>query len=109
MPLKKKGGAGKGKGATEKEHDIVPLETWAMAQKMTFTAWMNEKLKHSGVHVKDLFSDLNDGVILIKLMEALSGKKMHGKYVRERERESCLLYTSPSPRDATLSRMPSSA
>ena len=26
-----------------------------------------------------------------------------------REGESCLLYTSPSPRDATLSRMPSSA
>ena len=25
------------------------------------------------------------------------------------ERKSCLLYTSPSPRDATLSRMPSSA
>ena len=25
------------------------------------------------------------------------------------ERGSCLLYTSPSPRDATLSRMPSSA
>ena len=25
------------------------------------------------------------------------------------QRESCLLYTSPSPRDATLSRMPSSA
>ena len=24
-------------------------------------------------------------------------------------KESCLLYTSPSPRDATLSRMPSSA
>ena len=28
---------------------------------------------------------------------------------RERENPSCLLYTSPSPRDATLSRMPSSA
>ena len=25
------------------------------------------------------------------------------------QRERCLLYTSPSPRDATLSRMPSSA
>ena len=25
------------------------------------------------------------------------------------KREACLLYTSPSPRDATLSRMPSSA
>ena len=28
---------------------------------------------------------------------------------RVRGRKSCLLYTSPSPRDATLSRMPSSA
>ena len=28
---------------------------------------------------------------------------------RDAERERCLLYTSPSPRDATLSRMPSSA
>ena len=28
---------------------------------------------------------------------------------REKFPHSCLLYTSPSPRDATLSRMPSSA
>ena len=28
---------------------------------------------------------------------------------RHHRRERCLLYTSPSPRDATLSRMPSSA
>ena len=28
---------------------------------------------------------------------------------RKFKRECCLLYTSPSPRDATLSRMPSSA
>ena len=27
----------------------------------------------------------------------------------DHETETCLLYTSPSPRDATLSRMPSSA
>ena len=31
------------------------------------------------------------------------------KKTRERERESCLLYTSPSPRDPSISRMPSSA
>ena len=31
------------------------------------------------------------------------------KALPEREFEFCLLYTSPSPRDATLSRMPSSA
>ena len=29
--------------------------------------------------------------------------------VLEEIRDVCLLYTSPSPRDATLSRMPSSA
>ena len=29
--------------------------------------------------------------------------------VEKTEIETCLLYTSPSPRDATLSRMPSSA
>ena len=81
MPLKKKGGASsKSKGGTlEKQQDIVSLETWAIAQKTTFTNWINEKLKHSGVHVKDLFSDLSDGLVLIKLMEVLSGKKMHGK------------------------------
>ena len=30
------------------------------------------------------------------------------KFIKE-HKETCLLYTSPSPRDATLSRMPSSA
>ena len=30
-------------------------------------------------------------------------------YINDREGKICLLYTSPSPRDATLSRMPSSA
>ena len=33
---------------------------------------------------------------------------MH-KVISITEHELCLLYTSPSPRDATLSRMPSSA
>ena len=44
-------------------------------------------------------------------------KKVHNMVVGERTAEeikirigsACLLYTSPSPRDATLSRMPSSA
>jgi len=37
-------------------------------------------------------------------------KKVKGDYhVLDREHRICLLYTSPSPRDATLSRMPSSA
>ena len=38
-------------------------------------------------------------------MYSLKALSLHKK----RESKSCLLYTSPSPRDATLSRMPSSA
>ena len=33
----------------------------------------------------------------------------HGEVIAKEYRNTCLLYTSPSPRDATLSRMPSSA
>ena len=40
----------------------------------------------------------------------VSGSDVHGTPITVRaDAEGCLLYTSPSPRDATLSRMPSSA
>ena len=42
---------------------------------------------------------LSSAMVAARSLRALSGET-HG---------SCLLYTSPSPRDATLSRMPSSA
>ena len=48
-----------------------------------------------------LFDDL-PGLGKTTLAKALASS-IGGKYSR------CLLYTSPSPRDATLSRMPSSA
>ena len=38
-----------------------------------------------------------------------SGESLTTAVIREVLEETCLLYTSPSPRDATLSRMPSSA
>ena len=44
----------------------------------------------------------NDDVALIRFREPVEGVTPYDLY-------SCLLYTSPSPRDATLSRMPSSA
>ena len=39
----------------------------------------------------------------------LSNIEAPHRYVINGEGKGCLLYTSPSPRDATLSRMPSSA
>ena len=44
--------------------------------------------------------------ILTSSTEGYGGNKLYNKISRI---NTCLLYTSPSPRDATLSRMPSSA
>ena len=52
--------------------------------------------------------------LIIKLasllnLDADSPKRVYDAIVAGEKLEGCLLYTSPSPRDATLSRMPSSA
>ena len=44
-----------------------------------------------------------------KELFALMGNTPHDFILNHKEKDRCLLYTSPSPRDATLSRMPSSA
>ena len=48
-------------------------------QKRVFTKWVNDKLRPSGYKIKDLEKDLDDGLHLIKLMEALAPGKMPGK------------------------------
>ena len=45
---------------------------------------------------------------LLKAKNRINGRNVYGR-ITVRRRGGCLLYTSPSPRDATLSRMPSSA
>ena len=60
----------------------------------------------SNPHIKDFDEYLN------LYRESIDNpKKFFGDLARENISwiEDCLLYTSPSPRDATLSRMPSSA
>ena len=42
-------------------------------------------------------------------MYGVNGNTMEGLFDPNQQLGGCLLYTSPSPRDATLSRMPSSA
>ena len=45
---------------------------------------------------------------LIRVVERREGKRHFTEYpIRYTFYYNCLLYTSPSPRDATLSRMPS--
>ena len=53
---------------------------WIEVQKKTFTNWVNDRLKGSERKVDDLQTDLDDGVTLITLLEALvPGKKMPGR------------------------------
>ena len=44
-----------------------------------------------------------------KSLEEIDLSRAGGIFIENDKTEVCLLYTSPSPRDATLSRMPSSA
>ena len=57
--------------------------------------------------MSDVFNKLFEtGIISEEVKDQIAGA--WDQKVKE-HRDSCLLYTSPSPRDATLSRMPSSA
>jgi len=45
-------------------------------QKKTFTKWVNSHLSRVGFMISDLYMDLRDGKMLIKLLEVLSGEKL---------------------------------
>ena len=61
-------------------------------------------LEKAGVDQNKKVSEWNDSEIS-KIREATGSYTIEG----ELRSETCLLYTSPSPRDGLLSRMPSSA
>lgn len=47
-------------------------------QKKTFTKWVNSHLSRVSCRITDLYMDLRDGRMLIKLLEVLSGEKLVG-------------------------------
>ena len=61
------------------------------------------------VELAEIASDLFDEVVVAALVNPSKGDGLFDLEERMFLIEDCLLYTSPSPRDATLSRMPSSA
>ena len=63
------------------------------------------KLKHlpADADVKSIVAAVEqDGAVILDNV-------ISEEFIAALREETCLLYTSPSPRDATLSRMPSSA
>lgn len=53
-------------------------------QKKTFQKWVNSHLVRVGNRIGDLYTDLRDGKMLLKLLEVLSGERLvrsrHGYY-----------------------------
>ncbi|KAI1818780.1 calponin homology domain-containing protein [Poronia punctata] len=54
-------------------------DRWIIVQQKTFTKWLNTKIESRGVQVKDLVTDLSDGIHLIHLLECLSNESL-GRY-----------------------------
>ena len=73
----------------------------------------SENYRSNFKHHKNISDDLGNVLNNVRKMgpsDRIEKHQKRGKLtVRERIDRLCLLYTSPSPRDATLSRMPSSA
>ncbi|CAF0848373.1 unnamed protein product [Didymodactylos carnosus] len=58
-------------------------------QKKTFTKWVNSHLSRVGCRIQDLYTDLSDGRMLIRLLEILSGERLP-KATRGKMRIHCL-------------------
>ncbi|KAL5270487.1 hypothetical protein ACHWQZ_G001266 [Mnemiopsis leidyi] len=70
------GGALGPSGRTFETHRIAVLQgEREKVQKKTFTKWCNSHLAKVSIRVSDLYTDLCDGRVLLKLLEVLSGDK----------------------------------
>lgn len=57
-------------------HFVLPSDEREAVQKKTFTKWVNSILSRVGCRISDLYLDLRDGRMLIKLLEVLSGERL---------------------------------
>jgi hypothetical protein len=55
------------------ERDLAKDAQWKMTQNYTFSRWINAQLKPTGMQVRDITTDLSDGLALIALLETLAG------------------------------------
>ena len=79
----------------------VHLGTLPADQAFTFTDWTAEMKAKAAICI-------SEDETLIESLEIAKGR-IQIMIDKGMDNESCLLYTSPSPRDGLLSRMPSSA
>ena len=76
-------------------------------------AMLRDQMENPGIKdiIEDIRKSLEGGLNLSRCFEKYPEHfdNVYVNLIKAGEASGCLLYTSPSPRDATLSRMPSSA
>lgn len=55
---------------------IFVLDERESVQKKTFQKWVNSHLVRVSCRISDLYVDLRDGKMLLKLLEVLSGERL---------------------------------
>ena len=85
------------------------LATRKFKRMRAFARFKNEILCMDLAYV-DKLAKKNNGVKHLLVRQDLFDRTVNAKGMKTKDsQETCLLYTSPSPRDGLLSRMPSSA
>ena len=54
-----------------------PPKEWVQTQARTFTEWINNQLAGSEHRIRDVTQDLSDGLVLLALLERLSGATIY--------------------------------
>jgi len=73
------------------EEEIKRDRTWVDVQKKTFTRWSNNFLLQRKLKINDLEFDLENGLLLINLLEIISNKDIGAKYNKNPKIRSQLL------------------
>ena len=84
---------------------VIPASAWLAAYYGSKTVFMASLLTFLCASIGAGLAPSIEALIIWRCVQGLGG----GLLIPLGQSMTCLLYTSPSPRDATLSRMPSSA
>ena len=94
-------------GGSDGSHSVP--QTPAAKQVIMNSMRIAESLDHAGVNPEHMFLALLDLSSEQLVNQIIDHDNIDVGHLREQLTTACLLYTSPSPRDRTRSRMPSSA
>lgn len=58
------------------QQSLLLDKEWERQQIRSFTAWINFQLKKAGLKIDDIFTDLRDGRMFLRLLESISGESL---------------------------------